>query len=214
MSRWLKGLIISFLIFAVLSLYIAFRQGSYNLFAANRAFASTAVILAGITLIVGPLSKSYKFLTKIITIRRQLGLIAFGYALLHISIVFGGLDLADWIPISFGLVGILVWIYMAYISRNSKIIQMGTDIWKKRLSFAGLLAFAAILLHVVFNQYSKWTVYLPGVKPTTKALHTNLPPVSLFVFLFMFVVVVYRIFVFFKYGRKKLNTQLNPPDSL
>ncbi len=200
-SRWVKSFKILFAVFILLSLYLFLRQGNYNLSALNKALGSTAVILAGLTLLVGPLSKKFLSLTQFMTIRRHVGLLAFGAAILHVGISFSQISLS--IPITFGILAILAWTYMAFISRDSKVIQMGVALWKKHLSFAGVFAFAVIFLHVVFLRYQGWTKWLHGqVKQTPQLLHPSLAPLSVFTFLFMCAVILYRVFVFFKYRNK------------
>ncbi len=201
-ARWLKSFKLLLFVFLLLSFYLFFRQGSYNLSSINRALGSTAIILAGITLLVGPLSKKFLFFTQFMTIRRHMGLLAFGTALLHVGISFSQISLS--ISIVFGILAILAWAYMAFISRDSKVIQMGVELWKKRLSFVGLFAFAAIFLHVVFLRYQGWVRWFKGgVKQTPALLHPSLAPLSVFTFLFMCAVILYRVFVFFKYRDKE-----------
>lgn len=198
---WLRSLVISLVIFLIFSLYSYLRRGNYDLNAINGAFASTAVMLAGITLLIGPLRK-ISFVVPFMTIRRHLGLLAFGYALLHITVSLLqilGFDSDEWIAGGFGALAILIWGYMAYISRNSKVIQMGLDIWKKRLSLAGKIAFIAIFLHLVIFKYQGWIKWFSG---DTKQSY---PPGSLVIFIIMLAVIVFRlVYDFYKHiGKTK-----------
>jgi len=205
-KRWLRALEISLFIFSLLSLYLFLRRGYYNIYIINKVFGSTAVVLAGITLLIGPLRK-IPFGVIFMAMRRQLGLIAFGFALIHIFFSlyqterFGWFSwyFEEWLPVVFGILAITTWGYMAYISRNIKIQQMGADIWRKRLSFAGKLGFVALFLHLTIMKYPGWMKWIQGqVKQTPELANPTYPPASIFVFLLMLIVILCRVFIFFR----------------
>jgi DMSO/TMAO reductase YedYZ heme-binding membrane subunit len=206
MKRWLRALVISLIIFLLLSLYLYLRRGYYNIYIINKVFGSTAVVLAGVTLLIGPL-RQIPFVASLMTVRRQLGLIAFGVALLHIffslfqseRFIWFSWYFREWTPIVFGILAIVTWGYMTYISRNTQIQKLGTDVWKKRLSLAGKIGFLAIFFHLTIMKYPGWIRWLHGeVKQTPELANPSFPPASIFVFLFMCIVIMYRIFTFLK----------------
>lgn len=202
LHQWLKALFYTSIIFALFSIYLYLRRGYYNLYIVNKVFGSTAAILAGLTLLIGPLSKKFSTFVHFMGIRRELGLIAFGAAIAH---VIASLMLQDHFkipdfyirikyPLIFGIIAILVWAYMTFISRSSKIKQMGSDIWKKRLSLFGKIAFLAIFLHLVVMKYPGWTTWFKGqTKQTPELANPAYPPASLFVFAIMLSVIIYRL---------------------
>lgn len=201
--RWVKSFLVATIVFIALSVYLYLRRGYYNFYIINKVFGSTAAILAGLTLIIGPLSRKVQSLTTFVTIRRQLGLLAFGFAILHIAasllqqnrFVFPSWYLDEWVPVLFGLLAITGWAYMSYISRNEKIKQMGADVWKKQLRLAGDFAFLAIFLHLTLMKYPGWIRYLDGqVRQTPELANPEYPPASLFIFLFMLPIIFYRVF--------------------
>lgn len=211
LKRWIKSLVISFFVFALLSFYLYTRRGYYNIYIVNKVFGSEAAILAGFTLLIGPLSKRFATLTSYVTIRRHVGLVAFGLAILHISFSLFQTQrfewfswyLEEWIPVAFGILAILVWGYMTYISRNKKIQQLGVEVWKKRLSIAGQIGFVAIFLHLTTMKYPGWIRWLQGqVKQTPELVNPNFPPASLLVLLLMIFVIMYRVVIHFKHGKK------------
>ncbi len=55
-NEWWKALGITTVIFIGLSLYLFLRRGYYDLYIINKVFGSTSVVLAGLTLVIGPLS--------------------------------------------------------------------------------------------------------------------------------------------------------------
>lgn len=202
LKRWGKALLIAFIVFSILSLYLYTRRGYYNLYIINKVFGSTAVILAGIALLIGPLRR-YPFVANLMTIRRHLGLLAFGFGVTHIiaslyqseRFAWFSWYIGEWTPVSFGILTILIWGYMTYISRNTKIVQLGADVWKNRLSLAGKLGFLAVFFHLTVMKYEGWIRWWNGqVKQTPELANPQYPPASLFVFLFMVIVIIYRIF--------------------
>lgn len=203
-KRWIKAGAIAILVLFFFTLYLFLRRGYVNLYILNKALASSAVIVAGITLIIGPLSKYLTFFAKLMTIRRHLGLWAFGLAIIHIIASLIQQDrfpllswyIREWLPILAGVVAISTWAYMTYISRNKKIKEMGVDIWKRRLRLASWIAFLAIFLHLTIMKYPGWVRWFNEPTPY--------PPASLFVFAFMLIVIVYRIsqHLVFKRGDK------------
>lgn len=205
-KRWIKSFTISFSVFLIFSLYLFLRRGYYNLYIINKVFGSAAVILAGGTLLIGPLAKKFKNVSKLMTIRRQLGLCAFGLALAHTvaslaqqqRFPFPKWYQAELIPVIAGILAIIVWSYMTYISRNEKIKELGVEVWKKRLSIAGRLGFLAIFTHLVIMKYQGWINWVSGkVKASPELANPTYPPASMFVFLFMFGVILYRVINYF-----------------
>lgn len=203
LKRWGRSLLIAGIVFLILSVYLFLRRGYYNMYIINKVFGSTAVVLAGMTLFVGPLRK-IPLAASLMTIRRHLGLLAFGLALSHIIASLYQTNrfewfswyLEEWIPVVFGLAAIAVWVYMTYISQNKKIQAMGVTVWKHHLSLAGKVAFLAIFLHLTIMKYEGWLRWWNGqVKQTPQLANPEYPPASLFIFVGMLIVIVSRIFV-------------------
>lgn len=213
LKRWGKTFLIALIVFSILSVYLYTRRGYYNLYIINKVFGSTAVILAGITLVIGPLSRKFSALARFMTIRRHLGLLAFSAGALHIILSLAQTErftwfswyLREWIPVSFGILAIAIWGYMTYISRNAKSVQLGADVWKNRLSLAGKLALLAIFLHLTTMKYEGWIRWWNGqVKQTPELANPQYPPASLFVFAFMILVIIYRMITYFRHKQKTI----------
>jgi len=207
LNKWGKSLMIAFVVFLILSVYLYVRRGYYDIYIINKVLGSSAVVLAGITLVIGPLSKKIQSLAKFIVIRRQLGLMAFLLALLHViasllqtqRFTWFSWYLNEWIPVAAGILAITVWAYMAYISRNKKIQEMGGKVWKSHLSLAGKIAFLGIFLHLTIMKYEGWIRWWSGqVKQTPELANPQYPPASLFIFAFMLIVIVCRIYIGYK----------------
>ena len=189
------------LLFAVFSLYLYLRRGYFNLYIANKVFGSTAAVLAAITLLTGTIFHRFKILKGIMAIRRQLGLWAMAMALLHIAasllqtsrftITFYQ---KAWIPIGFGALAVVVWCYMTYISRDKKVLEVGVESWKNKLSLGGKIGFILVLLHLTVLKYEGWIRWLKGlVKKTPDLANPQYPPASLFVLFILLLVIVVRL---------------------
>lgn len=213
-SRWTRSLLIALVLFLIFSVYLFIRRGYFNLYIANKVFGSTAAILAGIALVIGPLSKHFTYFLRFMTIRRHMGLLAFAFAIMHalISVFFIPNKFSitwytkEWLPVTFGILTVGTWMYMTFISRNSKIKELGADAWGKRLSIAGQLAFAFIFLHLTIMKTNGWIKWFNGeVKQTPELLNPSYPPASIFVLLTISLVILYRIYVFL--ARKPISSQ-------
>lgn len=202
LKRWGRAFLVSLVVFAFFSLYLYFRRGYYNLYIINKVFGSTAAVMAAITLLVGPLSKRLTFLSNLVTIRRELGIWAVGFAIVHIifsllqqnRFPFPDWYTAEWIPVSAGVIAVSAWLYMTYLSRSKKIKEMGVDVWKKRLSLFGWIAFGAVFIHLTVMKYPGWIRWWQGqVKASPQLANPEFPPASLFVFAIILIVIVYRL---------------------
>lgn len=214
-NRWLQSLLYTLIIFIILSTYLFLRRGYYNLYIINKVLGSSSVIIAGLTLVIGPLSKKATYLVRFLNIRKHLGLIAFYLALGHIvasliqyeRFAFPAWYLKEWIPILFGILTILIWFYTKTISTNEKIKQMGVDLWKSRLSLMGKLGFLTVFVHLTVMKYPGWIRYFQGqIKQTPELANPSYPPASLFVFFIMVAIIVYRIindYVIIKWKNKE-----------
>lgn len=209
-NKWAKSIFIAVLLFFLISLYLLIRRGYFNLYIINKTFGSTAIFIAGFTLLVGPLSRHINYFYRFMTIRRHLGLAAFGLAIAHTvaslsqqkQFPFPKWYIEEVIPVAFGLLALVIWTYMTYISRNSKIKELGATIWKKRLSLAGQVGFVAIFLHLVIMKYPGWMRWIRGeVKTSPELANPGYPPASLIVFILAFGVIAYRIIVYFNWKK-------------
>lgn len=222
-SRWVRSLIVIAAVLTILSIYLFLRRGYYTIYIVNKVFGSASVFIAGLTLIVGPLSKRVSWVTRFMTIRRELGLSAFYLALVHVVLSlwqqskfpFPKWYLDEWIPVTFGLITIIIWYYMRTISKNEKIVQMGADVWKRRLSIAGKLGFLAVFLHLSVMKYQGWFRWWNGeVKQTPELANPSYPPASLFIFFIMVVVIVYRVLADYVFPKKTPNSTISTPDTM
>lgn len=83
LKRYTQAFIFALIIFNVLSFYLYLRRGYYNLYIANKAFAGTAFILVGVILLLGQLGRLYQKFDRFIILRKEFGITAFFFGLIH-----------------------------------------------------------------------------------------------------------------------------------
>src|SRR3989344_8588114 len=74
----------------VFALYLFLRRGYFNLYIFNKVLASTSLVLLGIVLLIGPISRFYNRFDKWLIYRREIGIMAFFMALAHGLISYSG----------------------------------------------------------------------------------------------------------------------------
>src|SRR3989344_7540196 len=111
--------------FGVLSMYIFYRRGYYDLYIANKVFAGAAAILLGLVLLIGPLSRLFSFPDRYVQYRKEFGIVAFFLSLFSwvVSLFFlpakfalsGFLGTLNW-PLIFGLAATVILVAIFFIS--------------------------------------------------------------------------------------------------
>jgi DMSO/TMAO reductase YedYZ heme-binding membrane subunit len=212
LKKWIQIKILALIVLVVSSVILFARNPTYDLSALNKALAYVATLLAGFSLTIGPLSRRFVSLGKYLTYRRQLGVVAFAYAALHVIISLFFLPgrfpfkwyLDEKIPVIFGILAIGIWIYLVFISRDKKITSLGGKTWVRRQQLGGHIAFLAIYLHLIILKYSFWILWIQGkTKPAANALFPQLPAVNFLVFLIMSMIILYRFVLLIKLKLKK-----------
>lgn len=210
-TKWVRAFILFVMVFAVSFGYQYVRRESVSISTWNKAFGYTAILLAAITLIIGPLASLYKGLKDWVTTRRQIGLLAFANAAAHgiISSFFipdrFNLEwfFINWQPTILGLIALGIWIYLTYLSRDKKIKDLGFPAWKRYQKWGAWISFIVVATHIILLKFSDWQQWFGGkLKVTTYLKHPAYIPEALVVFLVLVVVVLYRIFFM---GKKKLS---------
>ena len=198
---WIKSLTITLAIFVLLAVYLFLRRGYFNLYLANKVFGSTAALIAGITLLIGPLSHRSPAMAHFMPMRRHLGLIALGLAIAHLlaSTIFQPIRfplpwyLQEWLSTSAGLAALFIWVWLAHISSNKMVQQMGSELWRKQQQWGGKAAFLLVFLHLTIMKYAGWISWWQGrISASPELANPSYPPASLFVFAAMLLIIVYR----------------------
>jgi DMSO/TMAO reductase YedYZ heme-binding membrane subunit len=160
----------------------------------NKSIADTAIILIGLSMLLSGICYFWNFFDTKIVYRKQLGLVGFGFGLVHIGLSFSALtsllSAATWtkgIPWNWltGVLATLIFIIMTISSNQYSAAHLGGKTWRMILR-TGYLAVALILVHVVLLKSSRWlTWYQAGMK--------TWPSLSLIVTGFMVIVILMRL---------------------
>ncbi|MDP3986497.1 MAG: ferric reductase-like transmembrane domain-containing protein [Candidatus Veblenbacteria bacterium] len=187
--------------FVAFSVYLYGRRGFYDLFIINKAFAGVAAVLLGIVLLLGPLGRMFNMFDKYLRFRKELGIMAFFFALMHtVSSLFflpGRFPLERYFttgkwPFLFGLIGIVVLMAIFAISNNRAIQRMTAHRWWFWQRWGIRIALAAVALHVGIMKVPGWIEwYRQG--GSTQLVRPEWPGLGILIAWFMIVVIVVRI---------------------
>ncbi|MFZ5845165.1 MAG: ferric reductase-like transmembrane domain-containing protein [Patescibacteria group bacterium] len=193
--------LISLAAFLSFSLYLYLRRGYYNLYIANKAFGSAGLIVIGIVLLIGPLSRLYERFDPWLIYRKELGIVGFAFALLHALVSFFFLPdrfpLAGYFgwgftPFLLGLSSLLLLIALFILSFEGVSRQIEKEAWW-RWQYRGVRIAALLLfLHLVIMKYPGWlTWFTKG--GSEELVRPYLPPGSLIAGSFGFMVLLVRL---------------------
>ena len=163
----------------------------FTLFFLNKAVGQTAVILIGLSFLLGPLCKIFHFLSHHIQYRKYFGLFGFGFVVLHI--VFSLLQWPDrfnlqWyidhlVGIIAAIIAMLIFTVLAFTSRASIMHSLGGPRWKM-IQRTGYIAVVLVLIHIYIASSLRWQQWFAGEVSM---------PTSLLIFVFGIVVIVARL---------------------
>lgn len=204
-ALWRNTLVFGLAVFATSVAYLYIRRGSMSLFGANKAFATTALFLIGLSFALSGLCYFWNFVDTKIIYRKHLGLTGFGFAMLHVIM---SLFVLPQFPLEYyqshlptfltGLLAILIFIFMAAISNQYAARELGGKTWRMFLRI-GYLAYFAVILHFGILKYSEWLKWFATRSPL-------LPPLSLFGVLFATIVLFLRLALWISLSRRSLDT--------
>ena len=159
------ALAVALFFFAILSLYIFFRRGYYDLYIANKAFAGASAILLGIVLLLGPASRLFAFPDRYVQYRKELGILAFFLALSHgvVSLLFlpnkfplaRYFETLNW-PFVFGAAATILLVAIFFISNDRAMNAIGREKWWRLQYWGARLVFVLVLLHVFIMKWGSW----------------------------------------------------------
>lgn len=189
-------------LFVVLSVYLFFRRGYYDLYIANKIFAGVGTILLGIVLLIGPLSRFFSFPDRFIQYRKELGIVGFFLAFIHgvVSLFFlptrfpflnFSVIFKSW-PFTFGFAGLILLVAIFLISNNRAMKDMGYKKWWSLQNWGVRLVFIFIILHVFVMKWDGWVKWYK-VGGGKELVHPEWPGAGILVGWFMFFVVIVRL---------------------
>lgn len=179
------------LVIFLLLLYQFPADRRFTLFFINKTAAQTAVVLVGLSFLLGPLCKIFHFLSHHLRYRKYFGLAGFAAIIVHVI-----LSLAQYndrfplawyrehaLGIAFAITAVVIFLILAITSTNRSIHWLGGNQWKmvQRTGYIGLL-YTLIHMYVVAN--SRWQQWMEGKVDM---------PTSVLIFAFGVLVIVARL---------------------
>ncbi len=151
-------------------LYIQTRR--FNIYLYNKAFATTSVILVGLSFALSGICYFWNFADKKIIYRKYLGIVGFFYGLLHGGVSFfllpGPSPLSYYLsrehilPFLSGFLALLIFLMMTLISNRYSIQHLGGRLWKN-LMHLGYIAYFFVIIHIILLNLGGWKNILSGL---------------------------------------------------
>jgi DMSO/TMAO reductase YedYZ heme-binding membrane subunit len=194
LRMWINTLILSIGVFVFGSLYLFARRGSFDLYIANKVFATTSLVLIGLSFALSGLCYFWDFVDTKIVYRKVLGLVGFYYSLVHVFVTLfllpNKFPLPSWImghipTVVFATLGLIIFIVMAIASDNDVMHELGSKSWRRTMR-AGYIAYIFIIIHFTLLKYKGWMSWFNTKEPF-------LPPLSLLEIIFAVAVIGIRI---------------------
>lgn len=162
--QYVVSTIFSLIIFALFAYYNSLQLQGLSPRVYNRALADTSIVLLGIALSLGMLSRLYEIWDKFLTYRKELGILAFFAGASHVYLSMfplarsGPWGFYNYKPLSAypGLAGLLIMFFLFLISAKLIEKSLGTKTWWKLQYIGGRLAGLAVLIHLIVLRGSTW----------------------------------------------------------
>ncbi len=191
--QYIVSIIFSLIIFILFSYYNSLQLQGLSPRVYNRALADTSIILLGIALSLGMLSRLYQIWDKYLTYRKELGILAFFAGASHVYLSMfplarsGPWGFYNYKPLSAypGLAGLIIMFFLFIISAKLIEQSLGTKTWWRLQYIGGRLAGLAILIHLIVLRGPAW--------PKIIQSSTSTPPSSLIVGFFAIFILVSRL---------------------
>jgi DMSO/TMAO reductase YedYZ heme-binding membrane subunit len=154
-------IISTFIIVALIWYYFIYNVTAIDLDSINKIMAYSAVYLIGFAILLGPLTRLIPSLNFLIADRKPLGLMGFGFVVMHIIVlVFHLLEesktvtTADMVSLVFAGLAFMILTLMALTSTPKWVTILTFENWKS-LHRMGYLALAFILVHILLTGMGK-----------------------------------------------------------
>lgn len=199
--HYLRVIIAVIPLFILLSVYLYFRRGYYDLYIINKILAGLGAIMIGLVLLIGPGSRMFSFPDRYLQYRKHLGIVAFFFILPHglVSLFFlpSKFPLSDYIgTINFsfyaGLTDLLILSIIFVISNYFSMMKLGHSKWWHIQNWGVRIAFALTFLHVYIMKWNGWLSWYKngGGK---ELVHPEWPGAGLLVGWFILFVIAIRL---------------------
>lgn len=160
----------SLAVFLFVLIYNYLRRGFHGIDSINGASAWTGVVLISLSMAISGICYFFNFADSKIIYRKYLGLVGFGYALMHAVISFLS-NFEFGLAFFFGFAALLIFTMMAAISNQYAVHELGGVRWRRLLRF-GYLALFFTIIHIYINSSQFWVRWMTSRMMT-------LPPIGI-----------------------------------
>ncbi len=198
-----QTLLCSLFTFSLITAYYIVNGYDVSVALFNKVTADTSFLIIGLSLILSSICYFFNFADRFIIYRKHLGLLGFAILLIHILISitykayspFPEYYLTESRVYSFlsALIATIIFAFMALISNRVALLKIGPKMWRALLRL-GFLGYVFSLYHFGAKNQENWIEYLANRS-------SILPPMSLIIFIFGFLVILLRLILFIKVRR-------------
>ena len=176
-GEWTVALVLLVAIFQFFWTYHVWRGKPYSLTSASECLGFAALAGICISLSLGPIARIWNIPWAVFRLRRPVGVLGALFTLPHgiISLFFlpasypWSFYVKNWDCLLLGAIGVLGFLYLAWISRDSVITRLGLDAWKRRLRWAWALLVISVVHFMVLSDkipgWVSWAHKLDKVPP-------------------------------------------------
>ncbi len=175
--------------------------GESSLSSVNISLAATTLFLLGIVLLLGPLSRLFTVFDWALKFRKELGIVSFFTALLHVYMVMfplarngpWGLYVSRPWSAYPGLEALIILFVLLLLSWNFTMHVLGTKLWWQIQYWGARIAFMLIAVHMVVLKYKtivSWVI--PGQAEAAIA-GVHFPPLIIWETQFVLFILVVRL---------------------
>jgi len=171
--------------------YFFFRQSlkdgiwRFDLSIVNKSLGTAALFLIALSMFLTGASYFSRRPARPLAFRKHYGLVGFWTGLIHAAVNHFLLPVAGlhperkldaWLSDAPGLVALILFGFMAFVSNGGVKGRLGGETWRKFLRYAGYAALLLVLAHTGLLKWSSWTKYFRTFNPVLPSL--SLPAVA------------------------------------
>jgi len=199
---WGNALFLSLGVTVFFAIYIILQDSWNGLESFNRVISNAAMVMVGLSFIASSVCYFWDFADRYIIYRKYWGLVGFWLVCVHgfVSLAQKEFDLGffllpqNLVAFLCALGAFLILLMMALISNVAAVKKLGGKRWRAALR-VGYLAYVLAIVHIAYKAFPQWTQMMGTDSP--------LPPLSLVVVLFGFIVIFMRLALTIALGSKK-----------
>ena len=163
-NTYSRAFFFSLFIWGLTATYITLREGKISQETLHHGLPETAILLLGMVLLIGPLTRVYDLFDNFLKFRKDVGLMAFIYALFHVLlVVFQPIhplvySLTNAV-FMFGVASISVLAILTLYSFEPIIKTLNRRTWWKLQNWGVRVSFLFASLHLILKNYPEWLMW-------------------------------------------------------